>query len=172
VALPVAFQIKRVYEAAKMTDGTRVLIDRLWPRGVKKQQAHSTSWIKEVAPSARLRLWFGHKPEHFAEFQRRHKRELAMNPAVADLRKLGRSKLVTLVYAAHGPEINHAVVLQAFLRARRARATSRIGRKTHRRCAGRAGRCDAVGIKLSGRAGIDAETSQKIANTRRGRQSR
>jgi uncharacterized protein YeaO (DUF488 family) len=114
-----AFHIKRVYEPAKTTDGTRVLIDRLWPRGVKKSEAHLAFWMKEVAPSPRLRIWFGHKPERFAEFSRRYKLELASNAALAELRKLGKGTPVTLVYAAHDPAVNHAVVLQSVLRARR-----------------------------------------------------
>jgi uncharacterized protein YeaO (DUF488 family) len=75
--------------------------------------------MKEIAPSARLRVWFGHKPERFAEFRRRYELELANNPALRRLRTLGKSKPVTLVYAAHDPKVNHAAVLQSVLRARR-----------------------------------------------------
>lgn len=111
-----AFTIKRVYEAAEASDGVRVLVDRLWPRGVKKADADLALWMKDVAPSTKLRLAFNHKPENFAEFRRRYARELAGNPALAELRKLGRRKRVTLVYAARDPKVNHATVLQSILR--------------------------------------------------------
>ena len=111
-----AFQIKRIYEPVKPSDGIRVLIDRLWPRGVKKSTAHLDYWMKDVAPSPRLRLWFGHRPERFAEFGKRYKKELNGNPELAELRKLGRSALVTLLYGARDPQVNHALVLQSVLR--------------------------------------------------------
>jgi uncharacterized protein YeaO (DUF488 family) len=109
------FQIKRVYEPTSPSDGTRVLVDRLWPRGVKKSDAHVALWLKDVAPSPQLRMWFDHDPARFAEFRRRYTGELKGNPAVAELRKLGKSKRVTLLYAAHDPRVNHALVLQAAL---------------------------------------------------------
>jgi uncharacterized protein YeaO (DUF488 family) len=118
-----AFQTKRIYEPAKPSDGIRVLVDRLWPRGVKKSNAHLDYWMKDVAPSPKLRLWFGHRPERFAEFSKRYRKELADNPALAPLRKLGRGALVTLLYGAHDPQMNQAVVLQAVLR--RARPAKR-----------------------------------------------
>jgi uncharacterized protein YeaO (DUF488 family) len=111
-----AFQIKRIYEPAKPSDGIRVLVDRLWPRGVKKATAHLDHWMKDVAPSPRLRLWFGHRPERFAEFGKRYKKELNGNPGLAELRKLGRGALVTLLYGARDPQVNHALVLQSVLR--------------------------------------------------------
>jgi uncharacterized protein YeaO (DUF488 family) len=111
-----AFQIKRIYEPAKPSDGIRVLVDRLWPRGVKKATAHLDHWMKDVAPSPRLRLWFGHRPERFAEFGKRYKKELNGNPELAELRKLGRGALVTLLYGARDPQVNHALVLQSVLR--------------------------------------------------------
>ena len=106
------FQIKRVYEPAKSSDGIRVLVDRLWPRGIKKSDARLDHWMKDVAPSPRLRLWFDHKPERFTEFSKRYKKELVGNPAVPELRKLGKGALVTLLYGARDPQVNHAVVLQ------------------------------------------------------------
>ena len=118
-----AFQIKRIYEPAKPSDGIRVLVDRLWPRGVKKATAHLDHWMKDVAPSPRLRLWFGHRPERFAEFGKRYKKELNGNPELAELRKLGRGALVTLLYGARDPQVNHALVLQSVLR--KARTTKR-----------------------------------------------
>jgi len=122
-----SFQIKRVYEPAKPTDGTRVLVDRLWPRGLRKADADLALWMKDVAPTPRLRVWFGHDPEKFAEFRRRYTRELKGNPAVAELRKLGKSKRVTLLYAAHDPKVNHALVLQSAL-TRRAAAKTKTAR--------------------------------------------
>jgi len=109
------FQIKRVYEPAKPSDGIRVLVDRLWPRGVKKSNARLDHWMKDVAPSPRLRVWFGHKPDRFVEFGKRYKRELAGNPEVPELRKLSKGGVVTLLYGARNPEVNHAVVLQSVL---------------------------------------------------------
>jgi uncharacterized protein YeaO (DUF488 family) len=114
-----SFQIKRIYEASEPSDGIRVLIDRLWPRGVKKTEAHLDHWMKDVAPSPQLRQWFGHEPERFKEFGRRYVRELKGNPCVAELRRLGRAKRVTLLYGARDPEVNHALVLQSVLRGRR-----------------------------------------------------
>lgn len=116
------FQIKRIYESPRPADGTRILVDRLWPRGVKKADARLDAWLKDVAPSAELRLWFGHIPARFAEFRRRYKAELTGNPAVGELRKLGTRKRVTLLYAAHDAEINHARVLLSILELK-----SRIG---------------------------------------------
>lgn len=121
-----AFQIKRIYEPAKPSDGIRVLVDRLWPRGVKKTIAHLDYWMKDVAPSPQLRLWFGHRPERFAEFGKRYKKELNGNPELAELRKLGRGALVTLLYGARDPQVNHALVLQSVLR--KAGTTRRKGK--------------------------------------------
>jgi uncharacterized protein YeaO (DUF488 family) len=125
----VTFQIKRAYEPASTQDGVRVLVDRLWPRGVKKNDAHLAAWMKDVAPSPRLRLWFDHKAERLAEFQRRYQTELTGNPALGELRKLGRGQLVTLVYAARDPQVNHAVVLMSALRGKRAAAKSKSAPK-------------------------------------------
>ncbi len=110
-----AFQIKRVYEPATSADGIRVLVDRQWPRGPKKSKAHLDHWAKDVVPSPRLRVWFGHKPERFVEFGRSYKKELVGNPEIPRLRKLGKSALVTLLHGARDPQINHAVVLQSVL---------------------------------------------------------
>ena len=112
------FRIKRVYESASASDGKRILIDRLWPRGLKKTDAALDDWIKDVAPSVPLRRWFGHDPDRFAEFGRKYTAELAKNPALPRLRELGKGKLVTLLYAARDPEVNHAVVLQSVLQAK------------------------------------------------------
>ena len=122
-----SFQIKRVYEPASPGDGTRVLVDRLWPRGLRKADANLALWMKDVAPSPPLRTWFHHDPARFAEFRRRYTSELKGNPAVAELRRLGKSKRVTLLYAAHDPKVNHALVLQSAL-TRRAAAKTKTAR--------------------------------------------
>ncbi len=114
------FQIKRVYEPASPTDGIRVLVDRLWPRGLKKSDAHLASWMKDLAPTPPLRQWFSHEPERFPEFKRHYTAELKANPALPELRKLGKGQRVTLLYGAHDPQINHAVVLLSALRGKRA----------------------------------------------------
>jgi uncharacterized protein YeaO (DUF488 family) len=119
------FQIKRIYESAQPSDGTRILVDRLWPRGVKKTDAHLDGWMKDVAPSTPLRLWFGHIPAKFDEFRRRYETELKDNPGVGELRKLGRGKKVTLLYAARDLEVNHALVLKSVLERRAAPASSK-----------------------------------------------
>ena len=106
--------IKRAYDPPSSQDGTRILVDRLWPRGISKKKAALDSWMKDVAPSPALRKWFDHRPERFAEFSRRYRAELRHNPAVAELRAL-KGK-VTLIYGARDPSINHAVVLVKFLK--------------------------------------------------------
>jgi uncharacterized protein YeaO (DUF488 family) len=113
------FKIKRVYDPPDKADGIRVLVDRLWPRGLKKVDAHLDHWMKDVAPTPNLRTWFGHKPERFEEFGRRYTLELAANQHVSELRELGANDLVTLLYAARDPQINHALVLRAFLKRKR-----------------------------------------------------
>jgi uncharacterized protein YeaO (DUF488 family) len=123
----VKLQIKRIYEPAAAADGTRVLVDRLWPRGVSKQRAKLELWLKEVAPTPALRKWFNHDPARWQEFGRRYRTELAANAiAVARLRDLLKNGAVTLLYAAHDPQHNHALVLAGFLtRPRRASAAGR-----------------------------------------------
>ena len=108
--------LKRAYEAASDSDGTRVLVDRLWPRGVTKAKARIDVWLKDVAPSTQLRKWFGHDPGKWTEFQRRYRAELKGSEALAELRKLAREGRVTLVYGAKDEEHNDAVVLAKLLR--------------------------------------------------------
>ena len=108
--------LKRAYEAASNSDGTRVLVDRLWPRGVTKAKARIDVWLKDVAPSTQLRKWFGHDPDKWTEFQRRYRAELKGSEALAELRKLAREGHVTLVYGAKDEEHNDAVVLAKLLR--------------------------------------------------------
>jgi uncharacterized protein YeaO (DUF488 family) len=111
-----SFQAKRIYESAAPSDGVRILVDRLWPRGVTKSKAHLDCWMKDIAPSPKLRLWFGHRPERFAEFKKRYAKELIGNPKLVELRRLGKTGVVTLLYGARDPEMNQAVVLQGVLR--------------------------------------------------------
>ena len=116
----VGVQIKRIYEACEETDGYRVLVDRLWPRGMSKEAAHVDWWAKDLAPSASLRRWFGHQPEKFEEFRRLYLQELIGNSSIEDdLRQVALHPVVTLLYAASDTTCNHAVVLQDFLIRRR-----------------------------------------------------
>jgi uncharacterized protein YeaO (DUF488 family) len=112
-------RIKRAYEPPAPEDGLRVLVDRLWPRGLQKSAARIDRWMKEAAPSDGLRRWFAHRPERFAEFRRRYAAELAGNPALGELRALGRGRPVTLLYGARDPKLNQAVVLLDLLRRQR-----------------------------------------------------
>lgn len=109
--------LKRIYDKPATDDGFRVLVDRLWPRGVKKETAAIDLWLKDVAPSPDLRQWFGHEPARFDEFSERYKEELRHNTAVKGLLDLAKQhKQVTLLYGAKDPKTNHAVVLRDFLR--------------------------------------------------------
>jgi uncharacterized protein YeaO (DUF488 family) len=108
-------RIKRVYDEPDAHDGRRILVDRLWPRGLAKADAAIDLWAKDVAPTSELRTWFGHQPERFAEFRTRYLDELRSNAAAADLRQQVARKTATLLYAAKDPVHNHAVVLAEFL---------------------------------------------------------
>jgi uncharacterized protein YeaO (DUF488 family) len=113
----VAVRTKRAYERAEAADGYRVLVDRLWPRGVSKDDAHLDEWAKDLAPSPELRRWFAHDPARFDEFRRRYVGELAQQePRLAELRRRARGATVTLVYGARDTEHNGAVVLAELLR--------------------------------------------------------
>lgn len=113
-------ELKRVYEAPSDGDGVRILVERLWPRGLTKADAAIDHWVKDIAPSADLRTWFGHRPERWAEFRRRYRRELTDNSAaVDDLRTLCNQQAVSFVFAARDTERNGAVVLCEFLLAER-----------------------------------------------------
>ena len=106
-------RIKRAYEPPSSADGTRVLVDRLWPRGLKKADAHVAQWLKEVAPSNELRKWFGHDPARWEEFRRRYEAELASKRELLEaLRELAKQGPLTLVYSAHDATHNQAVVLR------------------------------------------------------------
>lgn len=108
-------RLKRAYEPAGAGDGQRVLVDRIWPRGVSKAEAHIDLWLKDVAPSTALRKWFGHKPERWDEFRERYFQELKANPAVEELRQIMAKGPVTLVYGAKDTQHNQAVALAEFL---------------------------------------------------------
>src|SRR5436190_23394677 len=111
-----AIKLKRVYEDPSKTDGTRILVDRLWPRGLTKEKAHVDLWLKEVAPSTALRKWFAHDPAKWPEFKARYKAELKNNAPQLALPKQAISKgSVTLLYGAKDTEHNEAVVLQDLL---------------------------------------------------------
>ena len=113
-------KLKRAYESPAAEDGTRVLVDRLWPRGVKKTDAAIDHWAKELAPSTELRKWFGHDPARWEEFRKRYSAEIHGHRAELDrLRDLARNGAVTLVYSAHDEVHNDAVVLREILLARR-----------------------------------------------------
>lgn len=104
--------LKRAYESAAKTDGVRVLVDRLWPRGIKKSEADIDHWMKDVAPSTELRKWFGHEPEKWAEFQKKYRAELKKNSALSEIIALSRQGHITLIYAAKDELHNQAVVLK------------------------------------------------------------
>lgn len=113
------YRIKRVYDAPESSDGTRVLVDRMWPRGVAKSDAELDDWAKDVAPSPDLRGWFGHDPEKFDEFRDKYRRELEEREENREaVKNLPKDKVVTLLYAAKDEEHNHAVVLRDFLASR------------------------------------------------------
>jgi uncharacterized protein YeaO (DUF488 family) len=116
-AIPAShLRLKRAYEPAGPDDGARILVDRLWPRGVSKAKAALDEWIKDVAPSTELRKWFSHDPARWAEFQRRYRAELrGQSETLARIRDLAREHVVTLVYSAHDEQHNDAVVLRAVL---------------------------------------------------------
>jgi uncharacterized protein YeaO (DUF488 family) len=109
--------LKRAYDAASRTDGTRFLVERLWPRGISKAKLRVDAWLKEVGPSTGLRKWFSHDPHKWDEFRRCYFRELALQPdAWQPIVSAARRGRVTLVYSSHDSEHNNAVALQEFLR--------------------------------------------------------
>jgi uncharacterized protein YeaO (DUF488 family) len=112
-------QIKRIYDPYQESDGLRYLVDRLWPRGISKEAAHLTGWLKTLAPSTALRKQFGHMSERFAEFSVLYRDELDASPdaqvAAREVIQQSRQHTVTIIYAAKDPHINHAVVLRDYL---------------------------------------------------------
>jgi len=108
-------QVKRIYDPVEKSDGMRILVDRLWPRGVKKESAHLGEWMKAIAPSDALRKWFHHDPVEWQEFEAKYMLELKQNDAVKDLLDIiHKNQTVTLLYAARDAEHNHALVLLQF----------------------------------------------------------
>ncbi len=112
-------KLKRVYEKAEKSDGERVLVDRLWPRGMTKQKAKIDLWLKDVAPSTPLRIWFGHDPKRWTAFKTKYKAELkdkSKKELLAGLRKKSRKGTLTLVYGAKDTEHTHALVLRDLIK--------------------------------------------------------
>lgn len=112
-------QIKRIYQPIDSSDGLRILVDRLWPRGIKKENAHLDGWQKALAPSPELRKWFNHQPEKFADFAQQYQQQLQTNPQAQIFIDYCRQQLtqqnITLLYAAKDPNCNHALILQQWL---------------------------------------------------------
>ncbi len=112
-------EMKRAYEDPSSNDGRRILVDGLWPRGIRKEDANLDEWMKEIAPSAALRKWYGHKPEKWGEFRRRYRAELAKPPRrelVEQLARLAKNEKVTLVFGARDAEHSNAAVIAEVIR--------------------------------------------------------
>ena len=110
-------RLKRAYAEAAEDDGFRVLVDRIWPRGIKKEEANLDDWMKEIAPSSKLRKWFNHEPDKWDDFRAQYFEELDKNPGVVEeIAEKARSGTVTLVYAAKNEEYNNAVALKEYLK--------------------------------------------------------
>jgi uncharacterized protein YeaO (DUF488 family) len=128
-------RLKRAYEPVSRADGMRVLVERLWPRGVSKAELHLEGWIKDVAPSTELRRWFSHDPEKWPEFRALYFRELDSRPeSWRPLLSAVRRRTVTLVYSSHDEEHNNAVALKDYLQTkeRRRRRQSSVSRRPRR----------------------------------------
>lgn len=108
-------KLKRAYEKPARGDGRRILVDRLWPRGISKTNAKLDLWLKEAAPTTELRQWFGHDPKKWSEFRKRYRAELKKNPALATLKAMSLQDDITLVYGARDQAHNEAVVLKELL---------------------------------------------------------
>jgi len=109
-------KVKRVYDPVERSDGTRILVDRLWPRGIKKEAAKIDNWLKDIAPSNELRMWFSHDPARWSEFKRRYIRELVEKSVlVEELRAMAQEGVVTLLFAAKDINRNNAVVLKELI---------------------------------------------------------
>jgi uncharacterized protein YeaO (DUF488 family) len=109
-------EVKRVYEKAQKKDGVRILVDRIWPRGLRKEEAKVDHWLKDIAPSDNLRKWFSHDPEKWPEFKRRYFKELnKKQPPIEEIARMTRGKCVTLIYGAKDERHNNAVALKEYL---------------------------------------------------------
>ncbi len=112
-------EVKRAYEEPQKKDGLRILVDRIWPRGVKKEKAAIDDWVKDIAPSSKLRKWFSHDPEKWPEFKKRYFKELdEKTELVQKIVEMAKDEPVTLIYSAKDPEHNNAVVLKEYVTAR------------------------------------------------------
>lgn len=112
-----AVKLKRVYEPFESSDGYRILVDRVWPRGLKKENVHSDLWLKEIAPSTELRKWFNHEEEKWAEFKKKYFLEIKGTEAFKKLKDIIKEhKVVTLIYGAKNEENNQAVAIKSFLK--------------------------------------------------------
>jgi uncharacterized protein YeaO (DUF488 family) len=111
-----SIEIKRAYEPRSRGDGQRILVDRLWPRGLRKEGAGIDLWEKNIAPTPSLRIWFDHRADRFNVFKRRYREELKSNPAVTEILEAIGNRKSTLLYAARDTAVNHAVVLAEFLK--------------------------------------------------------
>lgn len=113
-------KLKRVYDPVSRTDGTRFLVERLWPRGLSKEKLHLTAWLKDVGPSTELRKWFNHDPLKWSRFRTRYFRELDSQPeSWRPILTVARRGMVTLLYSSHDEEHNNAVALKEYLQAKR-----------------------------------------------------
>ena len=113
-------KVKRVYEKPSRTDGLRVLVDRLWPRGLSKERAAVKVWLKDLAPSTELRKWFGHDPEKWTQFKARYRKELReRKEALKVLKQTSKERTITLLYGARDEEHNEALVLKKILEGRK-----------------------------------------------------
>ena len=117
--------VKRIHEPAAKADGFRLLVDRLWPRGISKEKAALDDWMKEAAPSTKLRQWFGHDPKRWAEFKRRYAAELDKKPElIAEIRALAAKRRVTLLYSTRDTDRNQAVALAEYLEGKKGKKKS------------------------------------------------
>lgn len=115
-------RVRRIHDRPERADGTRVLVDRVWPRGIRKADAAIDHWFRDIAPSTALRKWFGHDPQRWDAFRERYFAELDAQPErVAELRRLARGRTVTLLFAARDTEHNNAVALRQYLQGKRRR---------------------------------------------------
>ncbi len=113
-----SISLKRAYDEPTASDGTRVLVERLWPRGLSKERAHIDLWLKDVAPSTELRKWYNHDPQKFQEFRHRYETELQSESAqngLAKLREITKQGHLTLIFAARDPQLSNAIILQNLL---------------------------------------------------------
>ncbi|MGE4349595.1 MAG: DUF488 domain-containing protein [Candidatus Berkiella sp.] len=108
-------KLKRIYELPEKSDGFRILVDRLWPRGVKKESAKIDLWLKEIAPSPDLRIWYGHDPEKWAEFKKNYTKELNKKKDLFQALFQSNRKIITLVFAAKEVKYSHALILQKYM---------------------------------------------------------